>query len=1095
MKPLHHPLRWWVNRLAALIAAVSFGPLLVLLILIKNLLCSYLLFIRRQGKQFSSDDSGDGPGIDDALLEISFGDFPPRPTEKGSMTPGQNHPRRKNGSYETRQGRNKKVDFQKPKSGGRNNKPDHVERSPGKDQSKREHRLPQVLREEERAKKVVLPDETLLVLPFAEDLAVEFARNYVGYDGFQVYSFDKVEEKWVGVGFLDGKLLNTVPQGRIVDKVVSSGIGYVVVFIGDDPSRSFKKCVAKAATRDEQIDFAFVVNGVEWEQQEYEIFLPLLHYLQTRVRTPEVCDSLKRSIMAAANSAYPLLVDHDIVASTVSYYIHYNNYRIAKQLGILKRVQTIELDRLVQAEMARLGEVVNNNRLVVVHNSMDCPVRETYSCRTDCNLVFRYATHNQLFNSSNPALFDQNDQRSYPRFLTSVNGARSERYKRSTYLGFYPQNAAPFVMYSVNALNACKALKRMCANRESAEYERSLSNLQYTAFAHLFLSQDVQTVLNDNDKRVGPNGEDLGSFRAAFLKAGRIKIMDENVDQPFSSFLVGSKRILEVKYPEFVWKNTKYVNPFVLSQPGIFIDYPPRLIDNTNVTKWMFDNLNLDRLYKSFRVGFNILLGRFSFNTLDEYLLSKPTWAYGRNYQLLQTTLSNYQSRFELGLIPHVKRYLRSLFVSQEVVHDQDNIMTNKVEAKVKKEFAKQGKVPRLYVTYGAGCMYANELPEYAKICLDNIYEFKSGGVTFNFHIFAKPSAEKLNVALNNCIDAMSRPNYLYVLIYSDDSVWSGNLNGISFAYNVDISSCDSGNKGGVFGLIFMLLSQFSPELALGLVTQCNKPIKLVNPENPDELCEVHMGSFFEGSGTTLTTILNHVAMYMICMAAVEVFSSNLLRINSFGDISVLIQKAGEAFGHVLSVELCQDSAGLVVPEKIQFLKRSPLRTTCGKYIAVMNYGCIFRGFGSVEGDLTPDMLGLSSVEFTQLLQEKDGYDSITNLFLSGVVAGLVHEPSSIVMAALRRRFAKLPGKGFPGGWVQSSLYNTHRSGIVLEDGYTPQQFEFVLDELSICRRYDLNPSQLIALAWKIENSRFSFLYPDEAVGAFACTDYGCVYM
>lgn len=1018
------------------------------------------------GKGYSSDITGDGPknSVDDALKQLS------------GVAPAHNN---KNYSQAVKNGRNKKVDYQKPKSGGREDSDDMSERSEGR----RVH--PAKKREEEKAKEKKESDVVWIVRPREVPLTEYYGANR-GWDGHQTFSFFLEAGLWKAAGQNDGVVLGVVQEGQMVKNVKSSQPGYVVTH-----SEAEKTVRAVAAFEWYAFDREFTLEGKIYDPVSFDVFVPFLNFLRTKVSTPAPTETHRNMAMASANRHYGGLLQNDVLVTTYAYYVHYNAYRLFRLQTGYGRIVVDDRDRVIDSEMVRYGEVKFDGE-VGRHASIDCPVAQEYPFRPDCALVFSETDPGSKEKRNHFVCTQWNvgsegrdypDGKTYPQFVSSEPGANAMRYTRSIYTGFYPMDATPFVMYSVNALNAAKALKRMCGARDNLLFDRELTSLQYSAFAHIYFNDEVDWVGNREEVRFGKHW----TWRSRFETVARIKFnKDPNGCKLYSEVAVGDPVQIEKlqklsgDVPEL--RPVKYPCPVVL-QPGLLWD--SEYTDRGPMLDWFSKYTSLLRIYAQMRVGFSDLLRSFSRDTLDNYSASHPKWIYRTNYENFTTFLNYQESREELALIPHIKRALRHMFVQRVVEHTPDDNMTRFVEAKVKKEFAKQGKVPRLYVTYDGGCMYANELPEYAKVCLDGCRTYTHKGVKVHINIFAKPTSPGLTASLREAINCMSRHDEVYILIYSDDSVWAGNLNGVDFAFNVDISSCDSGNKAGVFGLIFMLLSQFSPELAIGLVSQCANVIKLQNPEDPLEMCEIHMFSLFEGSGTVLTTILNHVAMFMIAQAAVVILGDYRHLVNHWEKISDLVVKCGEAFGHVLTVEPARNDFGFV-PEKIQFLKRSPLRLMSGEYVPVMNYGTIFRGFGSIEGDLTADMVGMSVVEFAQLSAGER-----MDVFLSGVVAGLKNEPNSIILSALRRRFCSLPGR-LASGWdeldhVRFSLQSSN----VLDEGSADHARGMVCTE-SLSRRYDVNTSQLDALAGKISNCRVGCIYPDECVGSFARVDYGC---
>jgi hypothetical protein len=964
------------------------------------------------------------------------------------------------------QGRNKKVDYQKPKSGGRSDPDDQTEREVGKT---RENKHPAQLRVEKRE---AIKSEPVISIVFGEHAPT---RPPLGWDGQQAYEL--VDN--FAIGLTDGSKRPWIRAGVTVANVLKCAAGYVV-----HGPEGMESAVATSCCGYEGVSVEFTLDGQIYLPQNYFIFRPFLDHLRKKVSTCFITEAHRNAALAQQHRHFPGFPDLGIITDTWNYYVHYNRYKLwALQTGFGK-VVVDERDRLVDMELVKYGQMKFDAGDIARYTSIDCDLPDTYSFRRDCYLVFKEGNNTKVWYRG---LRDENLAQLYPHFTDSEPDAMGNRYTRSVYVGFCATATTPFITYSINAINACKALKRMCGGRDNDD---ELTSIQYAMFGELFFDKSVPWVANTEAVHIFRDW----NWRTRFLKAARLSYAESECEyRPFAGVSVGSEAIInhiiacgERNDPEIghMIERSWYGNPFGRKR-GWFMD------EDVYYGQNMFLRLVREVGAKNFKIvdqmkeGFTILLNSFNATTLDNYAQDHPKWLYLNHYNSFKSFLDYEACRRELAIIPHIKKALRHMFVERQDVHNPDDNMTRFVEAKVKKEFAKYKKVPRLYVTYDAGCMYANHLPEWAKVCLDGAREFTNNGVTFVVHIFAKPTCVGLEEAFVSLIDAMDSRDKVYILIYSDDSVWCGNVNGNQFAFNVDISSCDSGNKGGVFGLIYMLLAQFSPELAMGLIKQCGNVINLKNPENPDHVCEIYMNSLFEGSGTVLTTVLNHVAMYMISMAAVSIIGDCRDRIGSWEKVSSLVELSGAMFGHVLTVEPAKDELGFA-PELIQFLKRSPLRLTTGEYVPVLNYGTIFRGFGSLEGDLTADMVGLSVPSFAQLSVADRG-----DLFLSGVVAGLKNEPNSIILSALRTRFSKLPGNG-ASEWskVKNDRFRLQSSN-VLEGSVCFDSRGGVATE-SLCRRYALTDAQLTRFAGIILNCTIGSLYPDDCVDSFARVDYGC---
>lgn len=360
--------------------------------------------------------------------------------------------------------------------------------------------------------------------------------------------------------------------------------------------------------------------------------------------------------------------------------------------------------------------------------------------------------------------------------------------------------------------------------------------------------------------------------------------------------------------------------------------------------------------------------------------------------------------------VPHVKAALRANFVARQDFHHHSNLMENEVTANIKREIGKPGKAARLYMSYGAACMYANHLPEFLKLAFTQSFTFRTGpedAVDVQIRVVGKPSDFDCDEVFQEMYRYLQMRNCIYYLIYSDDAVVCGNLGGRPFGYNVDISSCDSSNGFGIFMIVGQMLSGHNVELAIGLLKQCCMPIKLVNPENKQESCKLRLSGPFEGSGTTLTTVLNHVASLFIACNVVELLAWFALSDEHSVSYSIpnLIEIGAAWAGHSMTVTEWAGTDGVFF-ERMDFLKTHPVRDVDGNWRGMRCLGSFFRGFGSLDGDLTGERLGISPNKFREL-----GLVRAFELYAHAIVLGLVHEPSNRIMSAIRARFVGLKGE------------------------------------------------------------------------------------
>jgi hypothetical protein len=438
-------------------------------------------------------------------------------------------------------------------------------------------------------------------------------------------------------------------------------------------------------------------------------------------------------------------------------------------------------------------------------------------------------------------------------------------------------------------------------------------------------------------------------------------------------------------------------------------------------------------------------------------------WLFLGLYQSLQYVGEPLLSRSYAANIIHVKRRLRRQMVENQTLHDTKDIMVNKIKGQVKCEWAKPGKNPRLFAAYGEGAMYANELPEFVKLMLYAPYILEEKGETFYFYVFVKRSLSDLDELFNIHFQDVT-PGHHYCYCYSDDSIWFGvTKEGRKYAYNKDIKSCDMSNRNAVFLILFFMLSKFDPARSIGLMLQCLQPMVVRNPIDPSEVFEILFNNPNEGSGTVLTFLLN-------CIAKLMIWLDHIYSTNDFDAADVTLASYS---GHEVTVS--DDFSN--IPEKLQFLKMSPMKSLHDGYVWVRNYGCTLRGFGSILGDLDHIKLAITKAQF-----DKMSWADRMDLYLSGVVNSYKHEPSTRLMVALRKRF-NLPISADFARQIEST---THYP--MLEIGLDRQ--DIIAQESSVCSRYDITEENIMKLCTSISDLKIGDVVVDDSLTMIYHTDY-----
>jgi hypothetical protein len=430
--------------------------------------------------------------------------------------------------------------------------------------------------------------------------------------------------------------------------------------------------------------------------------------------------------------------------------------------------------------------------------------------------------------------------------------------------------------------------------------------------------------------------------------------------------------------------------------------------------------------------------------------------------------------------VPHIKKKLRRQFFDGVELHLDDDPLIKKCQAKFKNEWAKTGKHGRMFVSYDEGSICAPEIIDMVKVGLVRQRKLvHANGITHYIFVCAKPYPGQLTVLFNLCYQALTMQNTVISLIYSDDSVVCGNINSVPFAFNEDVSTCDTSNRTADFMIVHQLVSNFSKVSADAMLKQCCMPMIFTNPHNKAESFRVNFPNPFEGSGHTWTTILNHMADLLIHYS----FSYSLSRINILDDdinivfLTNLLTIAAQQVGYNVTLESC-NIGGDVIFEKVQFLKHSPIFSSFeNKYISVLNYGCIFRSFGTVDYDLTPQQIGLEDTKSFERLTNTER----ANLFFSAVIKGLVNEPESPVLLALRTRFC------LDTTFDVSVINYFNREISDKSSGNTVIK----LDIESLCRRYDTTPDEIEELSALIANLKCGHYSRNNLISKFYRVDYG----
>jgi hypothetical protein len=287
---------------------------------------------------------------------------------------------------------------------------------------------------------------------------------------------------------------------------------------------------------------------------------------------------------------------------------------------------------------------------------------------------------------------------------------------------------------------------------------------------------------------------------------------------------------------------------------------------------------------------------------------------------------------------PHPKKKLRinSKEELEEAGRLYEEYNNDYVTAKLKKdEIAKAGptKLPRIIIDLSVPASLAGfMITKYMKKAVaEHPLSYAGGALTF----VASPSVPLMRLVLNNLIDPPGRYSFV---CHSDDACFAIRINGMVYTYNLDIKNCDASHTNPLFLALAHLIPPEHREDIMELVRQCKLPIRLHNPHDKNEFVEFNTTRYRLYSGSTLTTIINVLASYLIGKALADhTFTED--------DVEKQIENCATSVGYTLSIQRCH------IPEDIQFLKHSPALDVCGIYQPVLNLGVLLRLSGTCRGD------------------------------------------------------------------------------------------------------------------------------------------------
>jgi len=278
------------------------------------------------------------------------------------------------------------------------------------------------------------------------------------------------------------------------------------------------------------------------------------------------------------------------------------------------------------------------------------------------------------------------------------------------------------------------------------------------------------------------------------------------------------------------------------------------------------------------------------------------------------------------------------------------------------------------------------------------------------------PTFDYEQEALCNLPNDLEEPRTASRLVcYSDDEWYQLMFLGQRVFVCADASSADKCVSGAItLGILPALYRACGSDIPLAtIIYNFIRPWKVESPQSRHTFFTMRALNAAMPSGDSNTTLLQNIFSTMrsasfAAMLNVVAHQMVLARERKCGTGAAfspsadclealatrLVALSATSIGGVSTVEITTS------PAKATLLKRALFTTSTGDLCYALSLGPILRNFGCYAGDLTPEVLGITLAEFKEL-----SIEARWDRFSRSVVAGLVHEPSSPVVDALRYRF------------------------------------------------------------------------------------------
>lgn len=320
----------------------------------------------------------------------------------------------------------------------------------------------------------------------------------------------------------------------------------------------------------------------------------------------------------------------------------------------------------------------------------------------------------------------------------------------------------------------------------------------------------------------------------------------------------------------------------------------------------------------------------------------------------------------------HVKRELRiealAYLMHSGLIGSNSWLTNEKVIYKMKKdEMAKVFKTARLIGDLKVPASLAGAwITKHMKYAMrDNVLRINGGKITF----CAAPHTAALRTTMGEIRDPEGKFTFT---CFSDDScIGIRTTDGRVFQANLDISKCDGSHTERLFEALRDLFPASCRPEVQRLINQCKAKIRVSNPESHrrgrSERVDLTPKEAVLYSGSTLTTIINNLASYLIAIGISEEINSHPGR-NTIESLMQTCKDGAARAGYLITVEQPVWTHEPQAPGELQFLKHSLAEDKQGRLQPVLNFGVFLRSSGICHGRLPRGDIKQIGTAFQSLL-------------------------------------------------------------------------------------------------------------------------------